>query len=440
MNGLKRNSAAAADDLGIAVEEIADIIAGKRPLTSELIARAAAAWPVNERDFFPVRDDAPDGVIVTRAEESEKTSRTFARGGADYYEYRDTAMSRLAMFRPEWIKMLCSVPGTDPNDPAVQWNNGHFLFQFTYFIGEVNYYYSWEGRRYCAAMRTGDSVAGMPYAPHSFACRDGAPGMILALTYGGRLLGDAQQELGALGERLAQQYAFGTPEPHAGALLGAQLENTGCTREWLARSARISLARLEDLLAGTETPKWEEREALAEALRINVRDLLPVVSDTHHGVSILRRGDVPRWPYPDGDCPHYVIGALAGTRVCPGSRGLEIEVHGDDASRGVLRTGLHQYCYVLDSEPVRLTWTHDERTHSEELRPGDSFYLKPFVPHSFTSRGRPGRVLALRIGGKVAGDAWLEAAAIGGPSLRRLAYDTAQWYEEAGATAPKEIL
>ncbi len=441
INGLKRNSLAAAADLGVSVETIDDIIAGKCRLTSELIARAAAIWPVNERDFFPVHDDAADGAIVMRAVESEKTSRTFARGGIDYYEYRDTAMSRLAMFRPEWIKMLHSVPGTDQDDPTVQWNSGHFLYQFTYFIGAVNYYYSAEGRRYCAAMETGDSVSGLPYAPHSFACRDGAPGMILALTYGGRLLGDAAHELGALGESLAERYAFDASGPHAsGSLLGVQLDNTGFTREWLARSAGIPLAHLEDLLAGVATAGWEELGTLAEAMRINVRDLLPVVPDTHHGVSILRRRDVPRWPYPDGDSPHYVIGALAGTRVCPSSRGLEIEVRGTDASRGMLRTGLHQYCYVLGSEPVRLTWTYDERTCSRELAPGDSLYLKPFVSHSFTSCDRPGRILALRIGGKVAGDAWLEAAAIGGSSLRRLTYDTAQWYEEAGTTARREIL
>ena len=63
------------------------------------------------------------------------------RGGKPYYEYRDTAMSSVGPFRPEWIEELCVVDDNEPNNKQVQWNNGHFMHQFTYFIGEVNFYY-----------------------------------------------------------------------------------------------------------------------------------------------------------------------------------------------------------------------------------------------------------------------------------------------------------
>ena len=95
------------------------------------------------------------------------------RAGKPYYEYRDTAMSRLASFRPEWIKELCEVTDDDPANPEIQWNNGHFLHQFTYFIGDVNFYY-YEGReKRVACMGTGDTMYITPFIPHSFATHRG---------------------------------------------------------------------------------------------------------------------------------------------------------------------------------------------------------------------------------------------------------------------------
>src|SRR6185437_12986766 len=97
MNDLKRNEETAARELGVEVSLIEQIIAGVHPIPFELIREAVRVWPVNERDFFPLRDDAPDGVILMREEDSAATTRVLQRGGKNYYEYRDTAMSRTAM-------------------------------------------------------------------------------------------------------------------------------------------------------------------------------------------------------------------------------------------------------------------------------------------------------------------------------------------------------
>jgi transcriptional regulator with XRE-family HTH domain len=431
INDLKRNTEAAAADLGVPPEVITEIVAGERDLPAGLLRRAVEVWPVNERDFLPVHDDAPDGVRICRAAESAATSRVFQRGGADYYEYRDTAMSRVAMFRPEWIRMLQPVSDSDPDNPAVRWNKGHFLFQFTYFVGEVNYYYEWQGRRHCAEMTTGDSVAGLPYAPHTFTYREGGSGLILALTYGGRLLGDAQHELGALGGDLAGRYA-GTGEPATAALLRERLDDTMTPVSRLAADSGVPESRVEELLADKDLPDHEELRALARALRVSVRDLLPVVGDEEEGVSIVRRAEAPVWSWPDTGPPAYEVRGLAGTLICPDSRALELTVVGRDPDAAMLRTGLHQYCFVLGPDPVRLRWESGGTTWEEILRPDDSLYVKPFVPHGFTQveAGRS-TVLTLRIGGKVAGDTRREAFALGAPTLRRLISDTGQWYDAA---------
>ena len=60
------------------------------------------------------------------AKESEKSSRVMERAGKPYYEYRDSAMSSVAPFRPEWIMELCYVK-TMIQKIHCTMNNGHFM-------------------------------------------------------------------------------------------------------------------------------------------------------------------------------------------------------------------------------------------------------------------------------------------------------------------------
>jgi len=175
LNDIKRRPEDAAKELQISLEEINEIIEGKKPLEPELISKAIQIWPVNARDFYIIQDDCPLGVKIMRSEESKKSARIMERAGKPYYEYRDTAMSTVAPFRPEWILELCIVDDNEATNPDVQWNNGHFMHQFTYFIGEVNFYYrNSNGERKIAVMNTGDSMYITPFTPHTFATRKGA--------------------------------------------------------------------------------------------------------------------------------------------------------------------------------------------------------------------------------------------------------------------------
>src|SRR5262249_3778236 len=148
-----------------------------------------------------------------------------------------------------------------------------------YFVGDINYYYEWRGRRLCTAARTGDSVWGLPFAPHSFAARrDGEMAYILALTYGAGLVGDAQHELGVLGEETARRAAIpvdGDVEAGA-ALLRMHVANAGLTPAVLERLAGIPAARVGTLLEGGARPDADELARLASGLQVPVSALLPV--------------------------------------------------------------------------------------------------------------------------------------------------------------------
>jgi methylphosphonate synthase len=117
----------------------------------------------------------------------------------------------------------------------------------------------------------------------------------------------------------------------------------------------------------------------------------------------------------------------------PFSKGLEINVLGEGEPQPDLRAGLHQYLYNVGEKPVSLGWEVDGERHVDTLQPGDSAYLKPSIPHGF--RGAGGKLLALRIGGRITGDGQMELSRIlatGSENLARVVGETKQWYDPKG--------
>ncbi|CAN5478423.1 hypothetical protein BH23CHL10_BH23CHL10_15740 [soil metagenome] len=437
LNDLKRRPEDAASELGVPVEEINEIISGERALPPELVEKATATWPVSPRDFYLLRDDAPTGLRIHRAADSERSSRVMSRAGNDYYEYRDTAMSSLAQFRPEWIKELCVVDDNDPDNEAVQWNNGHFLHQFTYFVGPVNFYYRGaDGAKHVAVMETGDSMYISPFVPHSFASRHNEHdelGVILALTYGDKLGGETRQEVSALGAELASGLAldFADRQRAFGSLLLFQREGLSLTPAELARRAGLEASRIEELEAGSSRPDDGELRALAAALRVNVRDLL-VPDAFEEAVLVQKYAEAARWTYPETDAAYEMV-ELTPVRSMPFSKGLEINVLNDGPPEADLTAGLHQYVYNVSTMPVTLAWQLDGELRRDTLEPGDSAYLKPSLPHGY--RGAGGQLLVLRIGGRVTGDGQMELSRILAhepANLARVVGDSKQWYDPKG--------
>ncbi len=346
LNDLKRRPQDASRELGTSVEEITAILEGRAAIRPELVRRATEIWPVNERDFYLLRDDCPNGVRIMRAEESKASSRIMARAGKPYYDYRDTAMSSVAQFRPEWIQELCVVTDNDPDNPAVQWNNGHFLHQFTYFVGPVNFYYKGpNGKKVVAVMNTGDSMYITPFTPHSFTTRanpSGELGLILALTYGASLAGEAHQELGALGTELASAFAmdYSSRAKAAGELLRAHRNASTMSVAELASRSGIDAAEISRFEHGSATPSAGQYERFAEALAIDLRDLLP--PDAVEDKVVVRHHNEGRcWTYPDEDVRYQIV-ELASTRSLPWSKGLEVTLRHTPSTDLDLQVGLHQ--------------------------------------------------------------------------------------------------
>ena len=432
LNDIKRRPEDASEELNIPLNEIQLIIEGKKPITTELVNQAIKIWPVNARDFYIVRDDCELGVKIMRADESAKSGRIMERAGKPYYEYRDTAMSTVAPFRPEWILELCTVDNNHPTNPDVQWNNGHFMHQFTYFIGEVNFYYQTpNGEKKVAIMNTGDSMYITPFTRHSFATRKGSKenGLILAITYGGKLTGDVQQELSALSVELGSNFAldFSSTKSASGAILNYHRNISNFTLEELSRNSSIKIDELKSFESGLKLPSISDLKKLADALTINIRDLLP--NDKIEDKVIVKfHNEGKTWFYPENS-DSYELHELAATSALPFSKSFEMKVNDSDKSNLDLESGLHQYVYNIGNNPVSLTWELNNQIFTETINPDDSLYLKPFIKHNFRGNGK---LLILRIGGKIVGDSQRELSIVGKKNAKRAISETIQWFDPKG--------
>ncbi|MDJ0343531.1 hypothetical protein QMK19_04140 [Streptomyces sp. H10-C2] len=312
-------------------------------------------------------------------------------------------------------------------------DKGHLLYQFTYFVGPVNYYYRWGDESHVLRMRTGDSIRGLPFSPHTFTARnDREPAYILALTYGGELMGDAQHELAALGPDTARRFAWDAdPQATQARLLAAHLDASLLPVRELSRGSAVHPDRLETFLAGTDGPTAAEVESLATALRVSPRDLLPVSPDSPGGISLCRAAESASWHYPSQERADYSVRQLAGNRLHPYTRAVEIRPLRDrDAT--AITTHQHQYLYNVGDATATMAWENAGRQHDFQLRPGDSAYVRPFIPTSFTlddpAEASSARLLALRIAGRVGTEARVALGSMHPGSLDRLLGENQQWY------------
>ena len=431
LNDIKRRPSDAAKELEISKEEIENIINGKSRLSSEIISKATKIWPVNARDFYVMHDDCPSGLKIMRCEDSVKSSRIMNRSGKPYYEYRDTAMSSVGPFRPEWIEMLCVVDDNEPSSRQVQWNNGHFMHQFTYFLGDVNFYYIGEnGEKKVGVMNTGDSNYITPFTPHSFATRKDAKknGMILALTYGNNLSGDSQHELSSIGKKLGKEFAldFSSKENASASLIKFHRNNSSLTLHELSKRTNMDIEKLKDFENG-KIPTYSEYTILAEHFNVNIRDLFSYDKISNKVIVRLHK-NTKKWFYPE-DTKNYELVELANANSLPYSKALEVNVLSENDKTLDLKVGLHQYGYNIGNTDVSISYESHDGLKTDMIKPGDSFYLKPFVEHNFRGKGK---LLVLRISGKITGEPQRELSLMGKKNTARAINDSLQWFDAKG--------
>ncbi len=430
LNDLKRRPEDAAIELGISLEEITQIIDGKKILSQEIIEKAVKIWPLNISDFYIIYDDTPTGVKLMSAEESKMSSRIMNRAGKPYYEYRDTVMSSVAPFRPEWIMELCQVEDNNSENTNAKWNNGHFMHQFTYFIGDVNFYYLDENdKKQVSIMKTGDSMYISPFVPHTFTSRNKqSNGLILALTYGNKLTGDVKQELSGLSTEAGSQFSldFSTKEKSSASLLKFHREILSLPINEVSIRTKIPTDTIIDLENAKRLPTQDEIILLARSYNVNSRELM--ADDKIEKVVVKPYNECKKWYYPENS-KIYEFVELTSTSSLPFSKAFEINVQNSDSLDYDFKVGLHQFIYNVGENELLLNWEFNDKKYTKLIQPGDSIYIKPFIKHNFRGNGK---LVVLRIGGRIPGDSQRELSLVGRRNTKRAINETMQWFDPHG--------
>ena len=439
LNDLKRTPESCAQELGMPLEQLQRILDGSATASETLafVDTLGDHYPIDKSDLLLLADDCVDGARIMRSAESKASARIFDRAdrtGArtPYYEYRDTAMSRLGPFKPEWIKEERVVDDVSADNPDVVYNNGHLMHQITFFIGPVNFYYKSGDRSHCVEMTTGDSNYIMPFFPHSFASRDpDQTALIIAVTFGGDVR-RAQKELYALGERGEKYHLDFRNKPPRIGLLQQHLANARLTPEALdfllsRNGSRLTAARALDANATMESDDYRD---LAEVLEVHPSDLMASDYSPGDDVKVVLRKNCRPYPFPNHANRHYSIRTLAQHRAMPLVKSLDVEVLGTSAlPEAIFCTGLHTYVYNYGDHPVGLIWSANGQTHQTDLAPEDSVYLQPFVDHSFVAPGadRPGHLLMVSLPGYMGLSASKEFSYF--ESASRVVRETKKWFD-----------
>ena len=172
---------------------------------------------------------------------------------------------------------------------------------------------------------------------------------------------------------------------------------------------------------------FSELKKIAESQTINLRDLLSN-DKIEEKVIIKSHDECKSWFYPE-DTKNYELVELASANSLPHSKALEVNVLSENDKTLDLKIGLHQYGYNIGDTDVSISYESDDGLKTDVIKPGDSFYLKPFVAHNFRGQGK---LLVLRISGKITGEPQRELSLIGQKNTTRVINESLQWFDVKG--------
>ena len=394
-------------------------------------------YPIDIADMLLPENDCACGVKIMRFSASKLSARVFDRKNRDgnltpYYEYKDTAMSRLSHFKPEWIKELRLVDDSNPDNPDVIYNNGHFMHQMTFFIGPVNFYYEVDGKKHCTEMNTGDSNYITPFFKHSFTSRDkNQLSLIIAVTFGGDVR-RAQKELYALGTTATQEYALDYRDAYTAEtqLIKQHLNNENITLDGLQelidqQGLSLDISKLMDKNCA-KSP--QDLKILAKLLHVDVNDFMITQYKPEEEVVVKKLLEQDGYFYPSKQQPCYKIYPLARTTKMPLVKGFNIIVLSQEGSiEHAFVSSLQQYIYNYGQHPVKITWLYEEMEYSKLLDIGDSCFILPFVKHYFTNTANGNASLVnIRVSGAVNLSTQRELSYLS--SVDRVAYEKTKWF------------
>ena len=396
-NDLKRTSASVADETKFPLEKINKILSGKFTvnLLFEFLEVFSKTYPVDISDLIIEKKDTVNGILFYPRNISKKNTRFFKRLNSkkkfsEYYEYRDTAKSHLSFFYPEWIAQTRHVKDSNPNNPDVIYNHGHFLHQLNLFVGPVNFYYEIKNKKYCIEMNTGDSSYISPYIKHSFTSRDkNQKAYIVAVTTGSNLKRN-QKEIRKFGSSFLQK-SFSDLKKSDNfifSIIKKSLKNEFINEEKFKILLGKQLSKKIYENKSIEKLTVKELLKISEILKIPVGELLG--EDDRDNPVVNKFISKSNFDYfPSEQKKKFKIFRLASSNKYKDLKGFIIEVL-SKSNKSFIQFSTNLYLINFSSQPVELKWIFDKKIYTKKIMPDDSIYIEPYVEFTFNKlNGNP---------------------------------------------------
>ncbi len=395
-NDLKRTLETVSQDISVSLDTLNSLIEGKLDsgMAVDIAQKFSKVYPVKVSDILLDFENSSDKVVFSKNSESISSSRVYSRLNkdgevAEYYEYRDTAMSKLSPFRPEWIKELRIVDDNDPNNPDVAYNNGHLMHQMTTFVGPVNFYWEVNGKKYCREMDTGDSNFITPFWKHSFTSRDRSKeAYIVAVTFSGDV-GRARNELYALGEESIQKFCFDNADFNnaVSQVIKQVMEDqllSPCKLQEIFQENQLSV-NVDDLLNQSKDKDKESLDAFCKIFDLPL-DIFNLPINNAEDEVIVKNHEPQESYFYNIQNKDYKLNKLAKNPRMPECLGFNMQVCSEDKSKSSeLNSALHNFIFNYGNHPVNFSWLVEDSWKHKIIEPGDSIYMYPHVTHKFWS-------------------------------------------------------
>jgi quercetin dioxygenase-like cupin family protein len=138
-------------------------------------------------------------------------------------------------------------------------------------------------------------------------------------------------------------------------------------------------------------------KAIAHRLSVPEEALLKISTDLEEGTRIARRGETyTRTAQRDG-IPYYTYEHLVTTKTAPSFMALRISVLAHKESNIVMNSHeAPEFVYVTRGI-VRYNWGRSTPSNETILNIGDSVYISPGTPHSFTAVDDNPEIIAVNL-------------------------------------------
>ncbi len=435
-NNLKRTKEAIAKELNVSKNQLEKIIRGKCTIVEEqkFIEKMLKKYPIDVSKFKNLKIEKFRKFSIFDRKSSMKSSRVFKRKNLlgitkDYYEYRDTAMSKSSPIYPEWIQPLTVVDNNNPRNKKICYNKGHILHQFTFFIGEVNFYWKDKKGYHCKSMNTGDSNYIPPFIPHSFSSRNKKKlGLIIAVTFAD-ILRFSRIKFSQYSRQDIEKFS-GSPKSKLSFFrffirdfLNKKFLDVDFLLQKMQKSGLNEKTSIK-IINGKKIPNTSELNILANILSVPFNYLNNIIQNCPSGVfnKKLNSKDYRRISTKNS---FFRIWDLAHTNYENFLNTFIMEVNSHTKKFEIFHQ-MHEYVYNFSEQDITL----EVSGKKYNIKPEESIIFSPMVKHFFYTKNniQNAKIVIIRVSEEFSQDFTYMFAGLEQSSRKKIFSDVSQWF------------